>query len=90
MARETTETMLIGGYEIPPGVSKTNILKTHANNVKVLTSTWVSEVQRDPRIWPDAETFIPERWLGDYKGVAADRKAFMPFSGGSRVCIGQQ
>jgi len=47
-------------------------------------------MQRDPRIWPDPDSFIPERWLGDYKGVPADRKAFIPFSAGSRNCIGQQ
>jgi cytochrome P450 len=44
----------------------------------------------DPRIWPDAESFVPERWLGKYKGVEADRKAYLPFSGASRSCIGQQ
>ena len=88
--RETTESMLIGGYEIPAGVSEAYFPKIYTNNVKVLTSIWISEMQRDPSIWPDADAFIPERWLGDYKGVAADRKAFLPFSGGSRVCIGQQ
>lgn len=45
---------------------------------------------KDPRIWPDAEEFVPERWLKEYKGVEVDRKAFIPFSAGSRSCIGQQ
>lgn len=45
---------------------------------------------RDSRYWPDGESFVPERWLGPYKGVDADRKAFVPFSAGSRNCIGQQ
>jgi cytochrome P450 len=40
--------------------------------------------------WPDGRSFVPVRWLGKYKGVEADRKAFMPFSAGSRNCIGQQ
>ena len=47
-------------------------------------------MQRDPRIWPDADSFIPERWHGEYKGAEVDRKAFMPFSAGTRNCIGQQ
>jgi cytochrome P450 len=43
-----------------------------------------------PTHWPDASSFIPERWMGPYKGVEPDRRAFLPFSGGSRSCIGQQ
>lgn len=50
----------------------------------------LSEMMRDPRIWPDSTEFIPERWLGTYKGADVDRKAFLPFSAGSRNCIGQQ
>lgn len=44
----------------------------------------------DPRIWPDAKSFIPERWIEPYKGIEADKKAFIPFSAGSRNCPGQQ
>lgn len=44
----------------------------------------------DPRIWPDPKLFVPERWIKPYKGVEADRKAFIPFSAGSRNCPGQQ
>ncbi|RDL37967.1 uncharacterized protein BP5553_05400 [Venustampulla echinocandica] len=45
---------------------------------------------KDPRIWPDPESVVPERWLGEYKGAEVDRKAFVPFSAGSRNCPGQQ
>ncbi|PQE09240.1 hypothetical protein CJF32_00010693 [Rutstroemia sp. NJR-2017a WRK4] len=75
LPRETTETTFIDGYEIPK---------------KCLTTAYINMLQKDPRVWPDAESYIPERWLGEYKGVVADRKAFMPFSTGSRNCIGQQ
>jgi cytochrome P450 len=44
----------------------------------------------DPKIWPDAIQFVPERWLGEYKGAVAEKKHFYSFSGGSRNCIGQQ
>lgn len=47
-------------------------------------------MMKDPRSWPDPENYVPERWLEQYKGVDIDRKAFLPFSGGSRNCIGQQ
>lgn len=45
---------------------------------------------KDPRVWPDPDTYIPERWLGKYRGVEVDRRAFVPFSAGSRNCPGQQ
>lgn len=44
----------------------------------------------DSRYWPAAAEFIPERWIKEYQGMAIDRKAFIPFSAGSRNCIGQQ
>jgi len=43
-------------------------------------------MMNDPKIWPDASSFVPERWLGPYKGVEVDRKAFLPFSAGTRNC----
>ena len=53
----------------------------------VVLSQWV--VHHDPRWWPDAESFLPERWLGE--GDAARPKfAYFPFGGGPRVCIGEQ
>ena len=44
-------------------------------------------VHRDPRWWPDPETFDPNRFIGD---AAKDRprSAYLPFGGGPRVCIG--
>lgn len=45
---------------------------------------------RDEKLWPDANKFVPERWLAPYKGAEIDRKYFLPFSAGSRNCIGQQ
>jgi cytochrome P450 len=44
-------------------------------------------VHRDPRWFPDPETFSPERWA-----VPSDRPkfAYVPFGGGTRVCIGER
>lgn len=55
-----------------------------------MVAAFTAAMARDGDIWPDPEKFVPERWLEKYKGVEADRKAFMPFSAGSRNCIGQQ
>ncbi|PMD30788.1 cytochrome P450 [Hyaloscypha variabilis F] len=75
VSRITTETTILGNYEIPPGV-------------EVLA--WVSAKMVDPALWPDADDFVPERWLGKYKSAEVDRAVFIPFSIGSRNCIGQQ
>ena len=56
-----------------------------AGNTLVSTSAYV--VHRDPLVFPNPEAFIPERWLGsDAKEM---QKYFIPFSAGSRGCIGR-
>ena len=56
----------------------------------VLMSQWI--VHRDPRWWPDAEAFQPERWLpgGSALDQARPKFAYFPFGAGTRVCIGEQ
>jgi cytochrome P450 len=56
----------------------------------VLLSQWV--VHRDPRWWPDADRFRPERWLPGGSALDATRPKFsyFPFGAGTRVCIGEQ
>jgi cytochrome P450 len=63
---------------------------TIAPRTIVLMSQWV--VHRDPRWWPDAEAFTPERWLPGGSAGAAERPKFsyFPFGAGTRVCIGEQ
>ncbi len=41
-------------------------------------------VHRDQELWPEAEAFKPERFLGD----AVPRFGYLPFGGGPRLCIG--
>ncbi len=56
----------------------------------VLMSQWI--VHRDPRWWPDAELFSPERWLpdGSANDLARPKFSYFPFGAGTRVCIGEQ
>ncbi|PMD36797.1 cytochrome P450 [Hyaloscypha variabilis F] len=75
LLRYTTEPIMINDYEIPPDTT---------------VQPWPMAAMKDPRIWPDAEKFIPERWLGVYKGVEANRADVIAFSAGSRNCIGWQ
>jgi cytochrome P450 len=62
-----------GGYQIPKGSL-------------VLLSPFMAH--RDPRFWPDAERFIPERWSPENKERMTPYTYF-PFGGGVRRCIGE-
>ena len=71
MGRKALEPHTIGRYTIEPGAM-------------VITSQWV--VHHDPRWWPEAGQFSPERWL---RKTERPKYAYFPFGGGSRVCIGE-
>ena len=44
-------------------------------------------VHRDPKLWQNAEEFIPERFEKE-KMKNIDKFAFFPFGGGPRMCVG--
>jgi len=64
----------IEGYYMPEG---TRVVSYHL------------ATYRDKRLWRDADSFRPERWLGDENFKDDHLDAFMPFSSGPRVCIGK-
>ncbi|KAJ3188597.1 Cytochrome P450 4d2 [Gaertneriomyces sp. JEL0708] len=48
-------------------------------------------VHLDPDVWPEPETFNPDRWLPIISGEKKIHPhAWMPFGGGHRVCFGQR
>ncbi|OBT39076.1 hypothetical protein VE00_09912 [Pseudogymnoascus sp. WSF 3629] len=49
-------------------------------------STQAYTLHRNADIFPDPETFEPSRWTAPTKDM---KDAYMPFGGGSRVCLGQ-
>ncbi|KAK1585976.1 cytochrome P450 [Colletotrichum navitas] len=50
---------------------------------------WQWSMYHNPDYWARVEEFIPERWLDDPRFVNDARKAFQPFSVGTRNCIGK-
>ncbi|XP_059444313.1 cytochrome P450 71A1-like [Corylus avellana] len=71
--RETSASVKIGGYDIPP-------------KTRVFVNLWA--IQRDPTVWERPEKFLPERFKDnpiDFKGQDFE---FIPFGGGRRGCPG--
>lgn len=63
------------GYLVPKGTT-------------VGMSLWM--MHRNPEIYPEPEKFIPSRWEDPEKSKILDNKYFVPFSRGSRQCVGMQ
>ncbi|MGH0152509.1 UNVERIFIED_CONTAM: hypothetical protein FKN15_022322 [Acipenser sinensis] len=72
--RMSTEDTMLGGYFLPKGT------QVFANLTSVLF---------DKNEWQTPDTFNPEHFL-DAEGQFVRREAFMPFSAGKRVCLGEQ
>ena len=73
MGREVLEDVSIGPYRLQKGTM-------------VFFSQYI--VQRDPKWFPDPESFRPERFTAQAK-VGRPRFAYFPFGGGGRQCIGE-
>jgi cytochrome P450 len=63
-----------GGYTVP-------------KDAYVNYCSWASH--RIPEVFPDPEAFVPERFTRERK-AALPRGAYVPFGGGSRICIGKR
>lgn len=72
MSRRLTRELTLGGVRLPA-------------RTLVRITPWV--LHRDPRWWPDAASFRPERFLPD--APPPPRGAYLPFGLGPRVCLGQ-
>jgi cytochrome P450 len=74
IAREALEPVEIAGFPLPRGA-------------ELIMSPFI--VHRDPRWFPDPESFDPDRWRDDL-ARRLPRFAYFPFGGGPRVCIGNR
>jgi len=73
IARHVLEDYEVGGYVIPAGAD-------------IFMSQYV--VHRDPRLYKEPDSFIPERWSNE-ETKELPRFAYFPFGGGTRRCIGE-
>jgi cytochrome P450 len=64
---------VLSGYQIPQGT------------VVIMSPTLV---HRDPGLWPDPDTFDPGRFVGSRRDEV-DRRGYLPFGAGPRLCIGR-
>ena len=74
MSRTLGEDVIIDGNNIPAG---TNVFLVPAL------------LHRDPKLYPDPDTFDPERFLPE-NCAKRHPYAYVPFSAGPRNCIGQK
>lgn len=72
-AHKATRDIIWKNYVIPKGTS-------------VMGNIWA--IGRDPEVFPDPETFNPQRWLTPEGVLKEDMKSY-PFGFGRRVCPGQ-
>jgi cytochrome P450 len=68
--REVLEPFTVGRWTIPTGV----VIAVNAYGV-----------HHDPNVYPDPDTFRPERFLGD---APDSGYSFLPFGGGAHRCVG--
>lgn len=91
----------IGAHYIPAGVSiksdqefpvpmhqSRNTSLTRTPRKQTVISETIHSVHHNPAIFPAPETFDPERWLNDHDKVL--EKFFVPYSKGSRICLGMK
>lgn len=72
IAHESSKDCVVGGYNIPRGTM-------------LIYNLWA--IHHDPKLWPDPESFNPER----FEGREATRDGFklLPFGSGRRRCPGE-
>ena len=79
--------MTISGKYIPGNVSSFSHLMSN-NQTTVSTSFW--RIMHDPKNFSNPYEFHPERWLkGSEAGETCNKAAWLPFSTGTRSCLGR-
>ncbi|HSR43272.1 MAG TPA: cytochrome P450, partial [Longimicrobiales bacterium] len=72
IGREPLREVELGGYRI-------------RKRTQIYLCPWVTH--RDARFFPEPGRFLPDRWSKE-NGGGAERRAYFPFGGGPRNCVG--
>ncbi|RDW56438.1 hypothetical protein BP5796_13187 [Coleophoma crateriformis] len=72
------------------GISRETPEPRIVNSYETALHAQITAIGLDAANFPHPAQFLPERWLAPVDGVVADKRAFLPFSGGLRSCPGQQ
>ena len=70
----TIRDIAIQGYDVP-------------KNTMVIINHWA--LHHNPNLWKNVTDFKPERFLGKDGNMAPKPEAWLPFSAGTRACLGQ-
>ncbi|KAI9275886.1 cytochrome P450 [Phascolomyces articulosus] len=81
------DSIIVNGFERVP--LKDTVLDGHFIPKGTILHINNYHAHIDNDYWPEAEKWIPERWIAGSGYPEADTEAFFPFSAGARNCIGQ-
>jgi len=73
LPRKAVADVMVGEYEVPAGAE---------------VMVWLYHTHHDARWYPQPEVFRPERFAPD-ADPPLNKRAFLPFGGGRRLCIGK-
>ncbi|XP_059643246.1 geraniol 8-hydroxylase-like [Cornus florida] len=71
--RKVDENVEVSGFTVPKGA-------------QVIVNVWA--IGRDPSVWANHESFMPERFLGSEVDVRGRNFELLPFGSGRRICPG--
>ncbi|KAE8698053.1 CYP736A12 protein [Hibiscus syriacus] len=75
MVHAAREDCTVNGFHIP-------------KDARIFINAWA--IGRDQRVWPDADKFRPERFVGSNIDVRGQNFELIPFGSGRRICPGMQ
>jgi len=75
---------------VPKRCTKSIILKNHKIPKETIFWINIKAIHKDPEYWPDPLTFNPDRFYDPNLSKHIKTLTFIPFSFGTRRCIGSQ